>query len=46
MTQSGLPMGYLMSAGGWSSPAMPTARYGQFGVEGRAIEAMQALLDR
>ena len=45
-TQKGVPLSLLMSHGGWSSPAMPTMRYGQFGIEGRAIEAMQALLDR
>ena len=45
-TQQGVPMAYLMNAGGWSSPAMPTMRYGTFGVESKAIAVMQALLDR
>jgi integrase/recombinase XerC len=44
--QNGLPMTYLMAVGGWKSAAVPTARYGQFEVEGRAIEAMQRLLER
>ena len=45
-TQHGVPMAYLMNAGGWSSPAMPTMRYGTFAVEPKAIAVLQALLDR
>jgi len=39
-------MPYLVSLGGWANAAMPTNRYGQYGVAGRAAEAMQELLDR
>jgi len=42
----GLPMPYVVSMGGWANAVMPTSRYGLHGVEGRAISAMQALLDR
>jgi site-specific recombinase XerD len=44
--EDGLAMPYLMALGGWSSPAMPTARYGQFEIGGRALKAMQDMLDR
>ena len=46
LVADGVPMPYIVSLGGWANAAMPTNRYGQHGVAGRAIEAMQKHLDR
>ena len=44
---SGMSMGYLCAAGGWSkNSTLPAQRYGMYGVEERALSAMADLLDR
>jgi integrase len=43
--ERGLPMPYLVRIGGWANAQMPTNRYGQYGVEERAVSAMADLLD-
>jgi site-specific recombinase XerD len=44
--QNGLPLPYIVNLGGWANAVMPTSRYGMFGVQERALSAMQELLDR